>query len=200
MNGVAADQSVNADKVKIIGKSIIENMIGKYFETFAFRKKDQIIPMSCRTAVKINGDTEQVDPQLLFQRLIATVPTSEDLKEVFKYELCSFPSSLFDSNALPRQANKSQLADALWDLAGKTAQSSQIQSGAYVLDGGALLQRVPWPRGKTYQEICTIYAEYIKKKYGENITTVFDGYSVPSTKDVTHMRRTKIPSPTVSFT
>ena len=57
-----------------------------------------------------------------------------------------------------------------------------------VLDGGALLHRIPCPKGKKYDEICDTYVEYVLPKYGR-ATVVFDGYlDGPSTKDATHDR------------
>jgi hypothetical protein len=59
----------------------------------------------------------------------------------------------------------------------------------YVLDGGALLHRLPWHRGKTYSDICRQYTNYVRGRYGQPIV-VFDGYSEgPSIKDSTHQRR-----------
>ena len=42
--------------------------------------------------------------------------------------------------------------------------------------------------GGTYREICTVYTDYMVKKYGEAIV-VFDGYGESSTKDMVHQRR-----------
>ena len=74
------------------------------------------------------------------------------------------------------------LADAIWalltpDLPGITG---QVQ---YVLDGGALVQRIPWTSGSTYNNICRLYTEYVTRKYGEAIV-VFNGYEGTSTKDM----------------
>ena len=52
----------------------------------------------------------------------------------------------------------------------------------------------------TYKEICTVYTDYVRKKYGEAIF-VFDGNEGTSTKDMTHQRRAKgQASVTVTFT
>ena len=60
----------------------------------------------------------------------------------------------------------------------------------YVLDGGALLHRVPWPRGSTYESVNHLYVGYMTQKYGA-AAIVFDGYNDdPITKDATHLRRT----------
>ena len=59
----------------------------------------------------------------------------------------------------------------------------------FVLDGGALLHRVPWQRNSTYKEICWQYCKYVERHYGHP-SVVFDGYSAgPSTKDAVHRRR-----------
>ena len=54
-----------------------------------------------------------VDPQLIFQRLVTVGQRSEDVSSLFKYELCTHPPALFESAALPLQANKATLADVL---------------------------------------------------------------------------------------
>ena len=55
-----------------------------------------------------------------------------------------FPSALFESSSLPLQPNKPVLANALWKSINESQQepSEDVQ---YVLDGGALLHRLPWP-------------------------------------------------------
>ena len=58
-----------------------------------------------------------------------------------------------------------------------------------VVDGGALLQRIPWKSGQAYGAVINLYVAYIEDKFGK-ATNVFDGYAGrPSTKDVTHIRR-----------
>ena len=60
----------------------------------------------------------------------------------------------------------------------------------YVLGGGALLHRVPWPRGSTYESVSHLYVRYVTQKYGA-VAIAFDGYNDdPTTKDATHLRRT----------
>ena len=80
-------------------------------------------------------------------------------------------------------------ANAIWDSLPEceTEISGNVQ---FVLDGGSLLQCIPWTRGATYKEICTVYTEYISRKFGEAII-VFDRYDGSSTKDMVHIRRAK---------
>ena len=141
----------------------------------------------------------QVDLELLLQRLLATVPSSQDLEDLFTYELCSYPPALFDTNALPRPANKSLLADQLWELAKNVNSLQPPKLSSCILDGGARPQKVPWLWGKTYDELCAVYVTYVERRYGKNVTIVFDGYETLSTKDVTHMHRSKLPEPTVNL-
>ena len=46
----------------------------------------------------------------------------------------------------------------------------------FVTDGGYmyLIQKLNLPRGKTYDQICEMYIDYVQKKY-PNSTIVFDG-------------------------
>ena len=61
----------------------------------------------------------------------------------------------------------------------------------YVLDGGAFLYRVPWFKGQTYITIFENCYKYILQHF-PNAIIVFDGYDFgPSTKDITHIRRSK---------
>ena len=104
-----------------------------------------------------------------------------------RYELCAYLPALIESRHALLVANTPVLATAIWDL------SLPYTSGAngdvrYVLDGGALLQHIPWQLGEMYNAILNCYVSYIKR-YGQSIV-VFDGYiDGPSTKDVTHRRR-----------
>ena len=98
-----------------------------------------------------------------------------------------------------RESQKSVLANAIWNLL-HTYIPGIPGEVKFVLDGGSLLQRIPWMQGATYKDICTAYTEYVTKKYGEAII-VFDGYSESSTKDMVHQRRAKgHASVTVTFT
>ncbi|CAC5372573.1 unnamed protein product [Mytilus coruscus] len=118
--GVTADSFVNVDNSKDVGTAVIESLVGQN--------------VNSKTSIKVDGEL-LVDPQLLFQRC-TTVANGlfADISEIFKYELCSVPSSLFDNNGLPRQANKSILADAIWDFDGYGC----LETGTnvhHVLDG-----------------------------------------------------------------
>ena len=107
----------------------------------------------------------------------------------------------FESQQLLRQANKASLADAMWDIVKESQpESAPTLDVHYIVDGGALLQRLHWRRGYLFQTICQMYVNYVMRKYSR-ATIVFDGYvDGRSIKDVTHKRRTGGRSgPTVHF-
>ncbi|KAG1685140.1 hypothetical protein GQR58_009244 [Nymphon striatum] len=100
----------------------------------------------------------------------------------------SYVPALFESKCVMRPANKATLADALWtpEIAASPGPTGDVQ---YVLDGGALLHRIPWTKGTTWETIFAQYTNYVARKYGKAIV-VFDGYTDdPSTKDCTHLKR-----------
>ena len=66
---------------------------------------------------------------------------------------------------LMHEPQKSTSADSIWKMSQcqRTALPIDIQ---YVLDGGALLQRIPWNKGSTFSEILKTYSDYVLNKYG----------------------------------
>jgi len=60
----------------------------------------------------------------------------------------------------------------------------------YFIDGGCLLHKVRWIRGKTCEQLLQQYVTYVNSKFGSGVVVVFDGYgSMPSTKDHEHRWR-----------
>ena len=59
----------------------------------------------------------------------------------------------------------------------KESQTANDPGGStyFVTDGGALLHRVVWPRGLTYNASCLLYIKYVQRRYPRAII-VFDGY------------------------
>ena len=169
-------------------------MEGHTSADLVLRKKDQVKTLGAKKSVKVDGCPVTIDPQLLLQRLItAANSTYEDIKELFRYELCSFPSSLFESPDFLRQPNKASLADELWkflpDSGYVPVDSSEPKDVQFVIDGGSLLQSLQWPwkRGSTFQTIIGAYVHFVTSHYLRALV-VFDGYaSGPSTKDMTHL-------------
>ena len=133
---------------------------------YTFHKKNQVVTLGVKSSsVNIDGDRLQIDPLLLFQRLTTVMQSSDDLELAFKHELCSYPPALFDSSLLLNEADKPALADAMWKMSESSVSVDIPDNGIqYVLDGGALLQCIPWSRGSTYGHQ---YTEYVCRKYEE---------------------------------
>ena len=142
-NGVSAEKHVNVDESKGVGNRILESMDGKCVLDFSFRKKDQAITMGSCSTVKISEDTVPVDPQLLFQRLVVVATQTGQLEVAFKYELCSYPASLFEAKSILLEANKPTLAKTLLDAIPNEGPTPN-RDCRYVVDDGALLYRIPW--------------------------------------------------------
>ena len=154
--GVVAGEDVNADKAKEVGEKVLCSMLGKTIHDHSFQKKDQVQTLASQSAVRFSEGSIQVDPQLLFQRLtvVARGGWYKNPQAFFKFETCSYPPALFDSSLLPRQASTSQ---CLLDNYQEQPTGGPTGNVHFVLDGWALLHRVPWPRGITYDAICSFY-------------------------------------------
>ena len=160
-----------------IGQSIVDSMEGMDAFSISFKRNRQVKTLNEKSKVKTQGDSLNVNSQLLFQRLVTAARNiTEDVSKIFEYELSNFPSSLFESSGVMREPQKSTLAEALWILGDCSSEyvvsTTDVQ---YVLDGGSLLHRIPWPRGATFGKIIDMYAKYVRNRYS-NAIVVFDGY------------------------
>ena len=189
--GVVAQASASAERAEEIGKSILFSMENKTAVEYTFRKKDRVASIEKNSTVTIDSESVPVDPQLLFQHLFtAAGDLCDNPAEIFKYELCNFPSALFESTSMVRAANKAALAGAVWALGEcHTTNNTLLNTEIYVLDGDSLLQRLPWRPRATFNGLCQLYTDYVTKNYSNSVF-VFDGYETgPSTKDNMHLRR-----------
>ena len=112
----------------------MDSMTGIPVVQYTFKRSDQVATIQSKSSEDVDGQSIHVDPELLFQSLIAI----DDRKALFRFELCSYPSALFDETLMPRAPQKAVLANAVWtrlppDIAGLTG---EVQ---HVLDGEALL-------------------------------------------------------------
>ena len=142
-SGRAAESSVNADQAKLLGENILHRMIGKNALEITFNRKHQVVTMATKTAVKINGETIQVDPSLLFQRLVkVAVATPTVLASAFFFALSNTPISLFDTSGLSRHAKKAALAQFNWSTSKQT--NSQLpQDVVFVINEASYCTSCP---------------------------------------------------------
>jgi len=82
MNGVDADNNVNADTAKIVGGKILLSMNGTLVTNYSFKPSAQAITMASKSSVKIDNDQVQVAPNFYFSDLSSHVITP-NLKSYF---------------------------------------------------------------------------------------------------------------------
>ncbi len=71
--------------------------------------------MPSGTFLTLKNEKVNIEHQLLFQSLIILRERVDNLISVFKYELCSFYPTLYESFLMPHQAKKPDFATAVWD-------------------------------------------------------------------------------------
>ena len=104
--GVTVPTSVNVDIAEDVGKEILASMEGKKVSEFVFKRKTQVKTMDFKSTFNIGDEIVQIDPNLLFQRLITAGTRCDDLPKVMSYELSTYPTALFDSKTLLKVAKK----------------------------------------------------------------------------------------------
>lgn len=193
--GEEAPETVNVDDATKIGCNIISKMIGKNVSEYSFENANKAVTMGSNNAILIDGKVTHIDPQLLFQRLMLMARnfSDEKLKDVFKYELCQKPSSLFDDSGLMREAKINEFVKQC--IAENMAMNStqfiaDFESNSrHVLCGNSFLNRIIWKKNQTFREICLMYLDYAKKF--NNPTIVFDYVPDGTTLDEFNFRRSK---------
>ena len=78
------------------------------------------------------------------------------------YELSSFTSALFEAKEIFCKADKPRLAISVVEYSCKTSKEAVVDSTPlteqYILDGGSLIDRLPWKKGDSYGVIAQNYA------------------------------------------
>ena len=189
--GLTAPDSLNADDAQSVGNKILTSMIDHSVSEYKFSQKNQVKSLASALHVKTaSGERIELDPQRLHQRLLVTGISDIPMHDLMKYELCSPPTCRFDSHMLMRTGDKAEhmhyLIKRVPECIIPTTPSNEAQ---FIIDGGALLHKFPWPKNSTYAEICRLYTQYVVNTYSDAVV-VFDGYDGgASTKDETHRRR-----------
>ncbi|KAF2879998.1 hypothetical protein ILUMI_26174 [Ignelater luminosus] len=96
----------------------------------------------------VSKDIIEVDTSQLFQKILCTIHSHNDLRDGFKYELATIPMSLFEKSGFMRKTKKS----ALYSIFDRIPEGS-TEIGAecfYVIDGGYLSHHVVWPKRETF--------------------------------------------------
>ena len=189
-SGIIAEGSVNVDSAETSGVAILTSMEGLSVSKHKFSKKKQVTTLAASLYVSVDGERIEIDPHQLYQRLLVAGIGSIEPQTLFQYELCSYPTSLFDQKLLMRLADKADLQNGIVKKVPVCVVNEFPIDVVYVIDGGAMLQRLPWAKSTSYANLCQLYIQYICNHF-PNALIVFDGYGGgPSTKDETHQRRT----------
>ena len=64
--------------------------------------------------MRVDGEQVEVNPELLFQRLVVASNAIDDKEALFRFELCSYLSALLDNSLMMIAPQKAVLADAMW--------------------------------------------------------------------------------------
>ena len=158
---------------------------------YRFSKKNQVTSLASAVHVKTaSGERIELDPHRLYQRLLVTGICDIPMYDLLKYELCSLPTCRFDSHMMLRTGDKTELMHYLMkrvpECSFSTTPSNEMQ---FIIDGGALLHKFPWPKNSIYADICRLCTQYVVNTYSD-VVVVSDGYyGGASTKDETHRRR-----------
>ena len=100
-----------------------------------------------------------------------------------------------------RSSNKPEFAKAIGQACNLEERSTPLSKGIqYIIDGGALLHRIPWAKNEQHSEILNHYATYVTQKY-PSATNVFDGYDGGANiKDMAQSKRSRIIGCEIFFT
>ncbi|CAG9769757.1 unnamed protein product [Ceutorhynchus assimilis] len=145
---------------------------------------------SMNSSIKLHNTYIDFNPMQLFNRIICSNKTPEEIKHCFKYELSPYPLSLFKDGNL-RKGTKSQLLQELDKI--YKPESMPHSDTVYVIDGGFLLHKVSWQKPASYNDIFLQYVNYVIHNYNKDCVIVFDGYTkeVISTKESLQRCRSK---------
>ena len=100
VTGVVADSDVDVTEAEEKGLAILKSMKGKSAAELSFKTSDQVKTLRLKNSKTGNNEKLQtVYPQLLFQRcLTGSASISIAQSELFCFELCGYPSALFESH------------------------------------------------------------------------------------------------------
>ena len=127
--------------------------------------------------ITVEVERSETDTKQLFQRFVVAGKETVDAHVLFEYKLSSYHTSLFDSSLLMDLPDKASLQATLIKKVPFYVISQYTDDVVYVLDGGALLQKLPWPSQQTYANLSNLYVQYVHRHYIYNhAVVVFDGY------------------------
>ncbi len=158
VDGIVSNPSCNSYLAESVGSKIIKKLEGNGSSDYVFKKKDQVIVMNSKNTIQIDDDNVQIDPEILFQRLlfIQNNRDKDAVEAILQYELTQRPPVFFDENGFLRDGNQSAISDILWKRFGSNISNECeiLTECVHVLSGDWVLNEVIWQKGETFHEIC----------------------------------------------
>ena len=189
---IEGKDDVNCDKAEEVGFSIQKSLDNLSLASASIKRKDRIKTLeSLQHKAKQTGSVTSIDPKIMFNRLIAIAVREESLEPYFEYELTSEPMYLF-KEWMMRKPDKLSLRKVIMPDEESIARDAIGQYSVSVVDGGALLHRVRWTKGKKFSDIGKAYVGNVSRYY-QSPVIVFDGYEKDNTKSHEHLRRNSLP-------
>lgn len=177
--GVVATSIVNCDKAEEIGIERLKQIVGQNFEDIKMNYEAKVKPLGfSMKSMKLNGQDVIINPHQLFHRMLTVMPTLDQLKDSFNFELASYPLSMFDENGMRKYEPNSVFGyfDKIQD---SNVYKFTQENSTFFISGEFLLNKVVWSTTQTFEEITNEYVNYIMYYYGRsNVTIVFDGPNV----------------------
>ena len=128
---------INAHKAQEVGLKIQMQFDGLNVAEASIKRRDHIKPLAgLKPGIQVDHQKLNINPNILFSRLIAIVQREEDMSPYFDHELTAFPTSLFNDSFMCKSV-KAQLAKSLTDPADSSEHNMQAM---HVLDGGPIAQ------------------------------------------------------------
>ena len=199
-NGLVSPSSVSVVNVKECGNKILAEMVGYSPLSYKYKRSMQAVQMPAKKDSKSSKSKSiDIDPDLLFQRILSLCTTEEQMRDAFSHDLAHHPPSLFTDDVFLRTGKKSSLCKSIVEDYSFCDVTPNIQIWDCVLDGGYLLRAIEWVKGSTYKEIIKGYHSFVNG-IGSQVFIVFDGYLKSKTKDQTHEKRYPIQSLRIEIT
>ena len=166
--GTTADSRVNADRTKEIGTNIIQSMSGQNIVNFTFKISQQVITLSTKNQYQTRWRTNSFffnASQQLQIHFLKIHQTSLNMNSVVFH-------LLFLIHAVFLWKHTSLLWQMQSGALGTVVLRKRMTNVHYVLDGGSLLQRIPWTKGDLFSTTCMTYVNYVTQKVPKTDSSV----------------------------
>lgn len=90
--GVLSESSVTCGEAAEKGRAAIREIENKMFSEIHLKRKFTVKSLAGITAsIAVRNDTICVNPNQLLHRMVCSVRSDTQLREIFDYELCAYP-------------------------------------------------------------------------------------------------------------